>query len=124
MKNVLAYIFVGLYLISTSGMVVNYHICQGELVELGIYTEVHKCCEDADPCSETHFGKSCCRLGTMQIDVDTNHQSPDAWTPEVQNIQHEFPTFILVEKFPDLLVSFIYDVRDGPPISVPTYILD
>ncbi|MFT6726385.1 MAG: hypothetical protein ACI9RU_000042 [Litorivivens sp.] len=124
MKTVLTYIFVGIYLISTSGIIVNYHICQGDLVELELYSEVHKCCEAAEPCSETHYGKSCCRLGSMQINVDTNHQTPDLWSPAIQMDQVVSTSFLVIDEVSSGSVSCVCDIRDGPPILVPTYILD
>jgi len=66
----LASIFVSIiYLVLSTGVLVNLHYCQGEIESISIITNASKCC-----CASMDFADGCCSNEQLLVQLDNDEQ--------------------------------------------------
>jgi len=75
MKRVFALLFVLLYVSTSSGAVVRFHYCMGQLVKFGLGQSEQALC-DVCQGSKKPFKKSCCKDVYKQAKIDRSQKKP------------------------------------------------
>ena len=113
MKRFLVIFFSFLILSSSGGLVLANHFCGGELIEAGLFKELHSCCG-----GETEKPSGCCDLEQeiLQHDENTQISFQSIDPPEQVLLQTiEIPTLVQVF-IQDNFVDHSYLIH---PLTVP-----
>lgn len=124
MRAVMAYLFLGFYLVLNLGISVHFHYCKGNLKTVSLFSAESCCPEEAEnTCS---FHSSCCDNEVVQIGIPSDYTSP-----QVLSIKQQPAAAILVPAYlllQDHVAEFLnssesLDCRGAPPEqAVPVYI--